>query len=65
MLQAGQAEFQILPSTWVAPGEGTFFSFKEVKFVFISKQHSNSCDEAQQVSSVLILIRWLCAELDL
>lgn len=64
-LRAGQADFQTLPRSWAAPREGTFFSFKEVKFVFISKQHSNSCDEAQQVSSVLILIGWLCSELNL
>lgn len=65
VLQEGQAEFQILMRSWAAPGEGIFFSFKEVKFVFISKQHSNSCDEAQRVSSVLILIRWLYSELNL
>lgn len=40
----GTAEIQ---RSWAAPEEDTFFSFKEVKFVFIYKQHSNSCAEAQ------------------
>lgn len=56
------AEIQILLRSWAAPEEDTFFSFKEVKFAFIYKQHSNSCAEAQQISSVLILIRKLFLE---
>lgn len=43
----GTAEIQILLRNWTDPEEDTFFSFKEVKFAFIYKQHSNSCAEAQ------------------